>query len=234
MEIYKSVVRLLIAVLVVGCGSKQKEPESPVQKLSETDVNEMSAEHSKFEHTKDPPFSAQTRYAAGQLAESRGDPQTALKQYKAALETDPKHRPSLYALGLLQTQLRQYNDAAGTWQNYIKATNGDGESYNNLAFCYELAGKNSEAEATYKKGIQAAKGSDVCRINYGLMLARLNRENEAITQLSAVLKPAEVHYNLGSVYEQMRQKDRAKAEYNKALELDPDLRDAKARLATMR
>jgi Flp pilus assembly protein TadD len=48
-----------------------------------------------------------------------------------------------------------------------------------------------------------------------------------------VLTPAEVHYNLASVYEWMGRKEQAKVEYRAALALDPRLSDAQARLDAM-
>jgi tetratricopeptide (TPR) repeat protein len=70
-------------------------------------------------------------------------------------------------------------------------------------------------------------------VNYGLMLARMNRINEAITHLGAILSPAEVHYNIGSVYEQTGRTQEAKAEYEKAISMDPGLKDARIRLARL-
>ena len=65
------------------------------------------------------------------------------------------------------------------------------------------------------------------------MLARRGRINEATLQFQAVLSPAQVHYNLGSVYELQGRKQQAKAEYRKAAELDPNLSDARTKLATL-
>ena len=65
------------------------------------------------------------------------------------------------------------------------------------------------------------------------MLARNGRDQEAVIQLSAVLKPAEVHYNLASVYESVGKKPEARREYQKALELDPRLWEAQVRLSKL-
>ena len=65
------------------------------------------------------------------------------------------------------------------------------------------------------------------------MLARNGRTPEAIQQLAVVLNPAEVQYNLASVYEQLGRKDEAREEYQKALELDPKLWEAQSRLSKL-
>jgi tetratricopeptide (TPR) repeat protein len=66
------------------------------------------------------------------------------------------------------------------------------------------------------------------------MLVRGGRESEGRNHLEAVLKPAEVHYNVGSVYESLGRREQAKSEYEKALTLDPALSDAQARLDDLR
>ena len=50
---------------------------------------------------------------------------------------------------------------------------------------------------------------------------------------SVRLSPAEVQYNLGSICEQQGKRIEAKAYYEKALALDPKLRDARIRLAIL-
>ena len=50
----------------------------------------------------------------------------------------------------------------------------------------------------------------------------------------AVLTPAKAHYDIAAVYEQMgRRTGKLRIEYAKALELDPQLIDAKSKLATL-
>jgi tetratricopeptide (TPR) repeat protein len=222
-------VLVLVAVLASGC-SHNKRQVGGVSSLSPEKAEALNAEHSKFEKSEDPPISAETYYAAGQLAESQDQPSTAITQYKSALKANPKHLPSMYQLGTLYTQLGMYVDGAGMWQQYVSATGGSAAAYGNLGFCYELARRPKEAEDAYKKGIAKNGSEQTCRVNYGLMLARQGRVEEAMVQLGAVLKPAEVHYNLGSVYEQQGKKESAKAEYQKALLIDVNLHDASKRL----
>jgi Tfp pilus assembly protein PilF len=95
-------------------------------------------------------------------------------------------------------------------------------------------GDRAKAEQTFQRGIDKDPKNMQCRVNYGLMLARAGRESEAVNQLQAVLRPAQVHYNLGSVYEQMGRKAQARMHYSKALELNPDFEDAQTRLANIK
>jgi Tfp pilus assembly protein PilF len=131
-------------------------------------------------------------------------------------------------------QQRRFPEAIAAWQRYIEITNHAPAAYNDLAFCYELAGQIDKAEETYRAGIARVPQDTSCRVNYGLMLARQNRLDDAAAQLRMVLKPAEVAYNLGSVFEQQGKMEQAKAYYRKALELDPNLRDARAKLGTQK
>ncbi|WP_428937234.1 tetratricopeptide repeat protein [Fontivita pretiosa] len=220
--------------VAAGCADPNRhdsQMRSGVEKLSSRDAAALSATHSRFEQSNDPPLNADTRFAAGQLAESQGQLDRALEQYRAALKADPKHQPSLYRMGMIYARAMQYQQALEVWKQYVVATNGSATAYSNLGFCYELAGQTREAEQAYLTGIRKEPNNQPCRINYGLMLARLGRAQEAEAHLATVLRPAEVHYNLASVYDQLDRKDRARAEYKKALELDPQMWEARVRLS---
>ena len=53
----------------------------------------------KFEASRDdPPFNADTRFAAGQLAESQGSFDNAITQYRETLKLNPNHRVAMFRL----------------------------------------------------------------------------------------------------------------------------------------
>ena len=79
-------------------------------------------------------------------------------------------------------------------------------------------------------GIARDPKSQPCRVNYGLMLARHGRVDDGIAQMKPVLSEAEIHFNIGSVHEGLGRKELARLEYQKALQLDPKLKDASIRL----
>jgi tetratricopeptide (TPR) repeat protein len=179
------------------------------------------------------PVTADTRFAAGQLAESEANYAAAVDQYQAALKINPKHQLTLYRLGVIYTQFKQFDQAIAAWQQYVVATGNSSTAYGNLGFCYELAGKPVQAEAAYQRGIQREFLSVLCRTNYGLMLARQGRTKEACDIWHPILSDAQIHYNLASVYQLEGRKSQARGEYQRALELDPNLTDAQQRLAAL-
>ena len=219
------VVALAALVAVAGCSASNS--------AGRKGAAERRTKRNEFEARRDPPINAETRYAAGQLAEQHGALPRAADQYRDALKLDPNHVKSMYRLGVVYAQQKKYGDAIDVWKQYIKATGGAAEAYGNLGFCYELAGQPAEAEEAYRKGIRNDPRNQPCRVNYGLMLVRLGRVGEGKLQLQAVLEPAEVHYNVGSVYETLGRREQAKIEYRQALALDPAMADAQSRLGEL-
>jgi tetratricopeptide (TPR) repeat protein len=223
---------IIVSVLVAGC-SGSTGSNNPPGTFGRAEKDEFSAARTTFETVKEPDLTANTRFAAGQLAESQGSTPNAIIQYREAIKIDPSHQQALYRLGVLYAEIKDYPNAIEIWKQYIIATNGSATGYANLGFCDELAGRLNDAERAYQAGIAKETLNQQCRINYGLMLTRTGRANEAVIQLQTVLKPAEVHYNMASVYEQQKKSDLARAEYRKALELDPAMMDARTRLAEL-
>jgi Flp pilus assembly protein TadD len=217
---------VLVAAVLAGCASNG----DPGRHLA---LGQPLKPTTEFEKARQVPITADTHFAAGQLSESQDHLERAVEQYKKALQKDSKHRQALFRLGVVYTKRNQFDFAVATWQKYIHLTGGDATALANLGFCYELAGRGDEAEAAYLRGIRKDPKNGPCRVNYGLMLARRGSFNEATLQLQAVLSPAEVHYNLASVYEWMGRKEQARVEYRKALALDPKLTEAQARLDAM-
>jgi Tfp pilus assembly protein PilF len=224
-----SVALVLMMFLIAGCAKDQQA----VSKVDEENANALGAQHSKFEQSKDPPFTVATHFAAGQLAESQEAPIAAITHYLAALKIDSHQKDSLYRLGVVYTKLKDWPNATWAWKKYVKETNGDATALANLGFCYDLAGKKSDAEKSYQEGIAKDPKNGSCRVNYGLHLARQGRIEEATTQWRAALTEAQVHYNLGSIYEQENKKDQAKTEFRTALQHDQNLVDARSRLAAL-
>ena len=129
----------VLSLAIAGCNSN-KDSAAGVKGLSQDEADAMNSSRSKFDTPGDPAFTADTRFAAGQLAESQNVPGAAVEQYREALKIDPKHQPSLYRLAMVYTQQKAYPQAIETWRRYLAVTNNSANAYSNLGFCYELAG----------------------------------------------------------------------------------------------
>jgi tetratricopeptide (TPR) repeat protein len=217
----------LLLGVALACGCQQNN--MPKQE----DTERLVEEHTDPTPPKPPEITAKTRIAAGQLAESRGAANMAIEQYNDALKLEPNNRIATYRVALLYTNMRDFKDAVPVWNHYVELSGQSADAYNNLAVCYEMANSSADAETAYRAGIAHDPKDQHCRINYGVLLARSGRIKEALDQFQAVLTPAEAHYDLGSVYEQLGKRELARLEYKSALELNPNLADAQWRLTHM-
>jgi tetratricopeptide (TPR) repeat protein len=229
------VAALIVLLSLNGCildlffGHKKKDPGiRPIgaDRAAVAPTNQMS----DFDKVKDPKINADTWFASGQLQESQGHIPAAIENYKNALKVNDEHHGALYRLGVLYATSQKYPEAIATWKKYINVTHHSAVGYSNLGFSYELSGAYADAERAYLTGIERDSDSAPCRINYGLMLARHGRIADGVAQMQMVLSEAEVHFNVGSVHEGQGRRELAREEYQKALQLNPKLTDAKLRL----
>jgi tetratricopeptide (TPR) repeat protein len=220
-----------LTAALTGCSSSANNHS--ISGLTPTQADKMSSSHAQITNADPTPLNNNTRLAAGQLAEMEGNMQVAIKQYEAVLKTDPKNLPVMFRLGVVYTELKQFDDAVAIWERYLKASDRSAIAYSNLGFCYELAEKTAKAEEAYKAGITREPNNIICKNNYALFLARQDRIEEATKIWRNFLSEAEVHYNLASVYQLTGRRPLAREEYHEALKLDPELHDAQARLDEM-
>ncbi len=218
-----SIVALILGLALTGCSSSKPSNVTDAERLNDPHIKDAKA----------PPINANTRFAAGQVAEVNGNIDGAIAQYKEALKVDPNHVQTLYHLGMIYAGQNRFDDAIGIWRQYVKATNESAIAYSNLGYCCDLAGRQDDAKAAYESGLKQDPNNRPCRTNYGLLLARQGHVPDALNIWRPILSPAETHYNLASVYENNGDKRQARIEYQKALELDPKFIDAKSRLAQL-
>ncbi|MGD0768757.1 MAG: tetratricopeptide repeat protein [Tepidisphaeraceae bacterium] len=223
----------LFSLSIFLCACSSHHNNASISGLTPSDAQKMSSENAKITEAPTPALKANTHFAAGQLAESQGNVSSAIHQYYAALDIDSNHLPSLFQLGVIYAAQKDYDKSIEIWKRYIAASGDAGYAYGNLGYCYELNGSPKLAEATYQKGIAKDNKNGPCRANYGLFLARQGRIQEAVRMWTPVLTEAQIHYNLASIYQHDGRKAEAKAEYQKALECDPTLIDARARLTSL-
>lgn len=178
-------------------------------------------------------FTAQTYYAAGQIAESQHEIGRAINEYRLSLNAPGPHAPSLYRLAVLYTQRKDYPQAIEIWKQYVSATYGSALAYGDLAYACQLAGKFADATSAYDQALRKEPSNPTVRVNYGLMLAGKGNIPAAQNQLSGILTQPQVHYQIGIACQENRNYTEARNQFTQAIALDPQLFDAKVRLAEL-
>jgi Tfp pilus assembly protein PilF len=212
---------LVVAALLAGCNSAEKSTaERPI------DPNSDSIAEAAM-----PDIKVDTYVAAGDLAMTRGQAERAAAQYRQAVAQRPTDAPLLRKLAMAHVQSGKFDQAIESWKRYQALTRGTDDAYGSLGWAYELAGDPTNAEKTYREGVTKNPKGALTHINFGLMLVRRGKVDEAVATMSAVLQPHEVNYNVASVYEQMGRKDLAGFYYRRALECKSDFRPAMQKLS---
>jgi tetratricopeptide (TPR) repeat protein len=177
-----------------------------------------------------PAAKADALFKEGQTDEANRDTDRAVKRYQMAVNEDANHAPSLRALAGIYTQRMEYAEAIATWKQYVVATGGTADAYNDLGYCQDLAGWPVAAETSYREALAIDPAHRRAHVNLGLLLARHARGAEGLMELQCVLTPAQAHYNLALAYDQVGKRLAAQDEYSVAAWLDPSLSDATAHL----
>jgi len=138
-------------------------------------------------------------------------------------------------------------EAAEAFQQALKLDPELAEAHFRLGLTYDALGQEQEAEAAYKKAVEAYKkhlsingNSDdaEARYNLGQTYAGLHIYSEAVREYRQAtrLKPedAAIHYDLGLSLMRLAQYDEASRAFAKSLELDPENYRAEDELAEAR
>jgi tetratricopeptide (TPR) repeat protein len=92
---------------------------------------------------------------------------------------------------------------------------------NSLGYSYYLAGQWPEAERTYQRGISYDSAYQPLWRNYGLLLARMERYEEAISAFEQIGKPAQASNDVGYICLVEGKLDAAEQFFRSAIEQSP-------------
>jgi Tfp pilus assembly protein PilF len=192
-----------------------------------------------FKHSTDPaidnppPISAQTHIAAGVLAEQGKMPDQAESSYRQAVALEPNNQAAIFSLARVLNSQKKFDESIPLWERLVVLSKGSADSYSNLGFTYDQAKRDQDAELAFRRAISIDPSHRRSRLNYSQLLARQGRMGDAANQMSAVLPPAAVHFNLGLLYERAGKTDTARKHYVRSLQFDPQFRKSADRLAYM-
>jgi tetratricopeptide (TPR) repeat protein len=126
-------------------------------------------------------------------------------------------------MGRTMIKRGQVESAIREFENALKLDAGLAEAHIELGCLYLESGKTQEAAAALTKGLDLAPDSLQGQICDGVLMAKEGDLPGAVQSLQGLLfrnaRNAELHYALGTLYEQQKQVEKAAAEYRKAYEL---------------
>ena len=128
------------------------------------------------------------------------------KEFQAAMAENPADYQAYYQLGYLYARQKKFDKASEVFENLLKSYPDRVAAYFHLGRIALMSGKNlDKGEENLKKYLQTEPSDE--------------RPSFAFA-----------HLLLGHIYKMQEKKDMAKSEYEKALELNPDFKQAKKAL----
>lgn len=179
-------------------------------------------------------------YEAGEKALEAGDWAAAARHFRTVVLADPYNAPARTNLGFAYARRGELMAALSEFEQVVSLSPEDPLSYNNLAYLYI----DSEIDldrglAMSQHAVKLAPGNPAFRDTLGWGYFRQGKLEEARDELEEALRQLEAgarvppreqalfHYHLGEVYASLGRAEAAREQYRRALELDPELAEAR-------
>ena len=159
----------------------------------------------------------------GSLLHSMGANQLAVNAIKKSLKIDKKLFQSYYSLGIIYTDMQEFDKAIENYYKAIEIDKNSSAAHNNLANLFSSL-NNTEAEYHYKKTVDLVPDKIYPRLNISNYYIKNSKFADAKNYLNELiemgLKSKEVYNSLGVAHKGLEDTDMAKKMFNRALELD--------------
>src|SRR3954470_407828 len=182
-----------------------------------------------------PPDDAETHYRAGDQLEKSGNLLGAEVEYKKSVELQAKNPSALGALAYLYSTQKRYAEAEAALRKFIEVDPQNAKAHVQLGSVLLESNQKDAAmkELTAASGL--AESNATLLRNVAELYATHSLYPEAAQQYSTVLrlnpKDADAHYGFGVVLMQLRRFDGAQLELQRAVTLQPDIKEAYGDLA---
>jgi Tfp pilus assembly protein PilF len=178
--------------------------------------------------------SADLHYHAGRVFEATNSLNVAASHYRDALTRTPNDPRLVMSYSRVQDSAGNFAEAEAGYRRAIALAPNDAKPFNDLAMCQNRQGKWDSAIGNLQQAIQLDPSSALYRNNLALVLVDSGRPADAFPQLVAVHGEANAHYNLGYMLLDRNHQAEAEQHFMRALELNPDLQQARQMLELAR
>ncbi|HNX68359.1 MAG TPA: tetratricopeptide repeat protein [Candidatus Omnitrophota bacterium] len=150
--------------------------------------------------------------------------------YRRFLKIQPNDKGALTGLGFLYLDMNDYGKAEGQFRQVLSADPGNAIAGYGLTQVYILSKTFDKAEDYYRNAAARDPGNLILMDRWGLLYLKMNEPQKALEIYRKLVgkddRYANGHANLGLAYAMMNDADNALKEWNRALELNPSLKEA--------
>lgn len=181
----------------------------------------------------DPKGGAAIFASIAQVQEKQGNLAAAVEAYERALHVDSGNLEALLGFARLRDRQGDFARATQLYKTAGKLHPKEAAVFNDLGLCLSRQGKRDEARDALAQAVRLQPDRALYRNNLAKMLVDAGQPQQAFEQLAAVNPPAKAHYNLGYLLQQKQETGLARHHFARAVELDPQLADARHWLAAI-
>jgi Flp pilus assembly protein TadD len=172
--------------------------------------------------------------AAAKELDQKGNGPDAIKQavalYEKARSLDPNAAGVGRRLAVLYDLLGDFSKAQAEYEPLLAASPNDPKLLNDIGYSYYSRGDLPTAEGYLKKAVQTDPALKAAWLNLGLVVSASGRFDEGFAAFQKGGSEGEAHANLAFVLAAQGRTTEAKAEYKKALTIEPGLSSARTAL----
>jgi tetratricopeptide (TPR) repeat protein len=174
----------------------------------------------------------------GYVYAEQGQYEKSVSAYLKGLESDSSDAATWHTLGYLYDMLKAQDKAIQAFAFALERNPEDASAHNYIGYAYAEQGRNlDEALQHVQKALELEPDNSYFRDSLGWVYFKLGRLEDAAGELEKASVGVEepiIYEHLGDVYKEMGRSEAAKEQYNRALELDPENKQLKAKLKAIR
>lgn len=164
--------------------------------------------------------------ALARLSERRGQPAQAEQLYRVVMERDPQNPAPYHRLGVMRAKEGRFKEADELFAEALRRAPSDLNLLCDVGYSYYLQHRLEESEQVLRRALELKPQDERVCNNLAAVLGDQGRYPEALVLFQRVGSQAQASANLGFVYTQRGEIEKAKDAYARALAMDPNLRPA--------
>lgn len=177
---------------------------------------------------------ADVEVALGRMQEKNGELPAAIQAYSAALKHDPKRAEACWRLAVVSGQQEDFATATAYFEKALALQPGNPDIVCDMGYCLYVQERWREAEMNFRQATALNPDHARAHNNLGLLLARTDRQDEALAQFTkSGCSPAEAHENVSFGLALEHRWDEAQIHCEQALALNPSSNTAQSLRTTL-